>query len=57
MNKTNMNIRHFFCKLAVIFVRIYVVVALAFAVFIAIGIVIGVIGIGGFLIAKTLHLF
>ena len=57
MNKTNMNIRHFFCKLATIIVRIYVVAALAFAVFIAIGIVIGVIGIGGFLIAKALRLF
>lgn len=55
MNK--MNIRHFSCKLAVLLMRAYVVAALAFAVLIAVGIVTGVIGFGGFLIAKALHLF
>ena len=55
MNKKN--IRHVFCKLSSLLLRVYVVVALAFAVLIAIGIVIGVIGIGGFLTAKALHLF
>ena len=55
MNKTN--IRYFSRKLAVLLMRIYIVAALAFAVLIAIGIVIGLIGIGGFLIAKALHLF
>lgn len=55
MNK--MNIRHFSNKLAVLLMRIYVAVALAFAVLIAIGIVIGLISIGGFLAAKALRLF
>lgn len=55
MNKTN--IRHFSNKLAVLLIRIYVAVALAFAVLIAVSIVIGVIGIGGFLTAKALRLF
>jgi len=55
MNKTN--IRHFSYKFAVLLMRIYVAVALAFAVLIAVSIVIGVIGIGGFLTAKALRLF
>lgn len=55
MNKKD--IRRVFCKLSAILLRIYVVAALAFAVLIAIGIVIGVIGIGSFLTAKALHLF
>jgi hypothetical protein len=55
MNKTNG--RHFFYKLAMILTRGYVVLALTFAVLIAIGIVIGLISIGGFLTAKALRLF
>ena len=55
MNKKN--IRHVFCKLSALLLRIYVVASLTFAVLIAIGIVIGVIGIGGFLTTKALHLF
>ena len=51
MNKTN--IRHFFCKLSVRLMQVYVALALMFAVLIAIGIL----GIGIFLAAKALRLF